>query len=624
MNISYYLQRLKPTFLLFMGIQLLIRLMFVVWEWSNLELVNIVKALIVGTLFDIITYGFVMIPYALFLFALPLRKYHSRLDRIGTTVLFLIMAAVLVFDVAAEHAFWDEFAVRFNFIAVDYLIYVNEVVGNILESYPMVPILLGVAVVVAVFYYLLRGQFIPALTPPSGFKTKAKAMAVFIAFLLVGYTSTNLHQAKISDNSYANEIAANGIYSLFAAFNNNALSYESFYLTSSEVGLSAAAPRAVKVVNPAGATTKHNVIFIVMESMGSEYMAHDGNADNLTPNLDALATESLYFSRLYATGNRTVRGLEALTLSIPPAPGDSILKRPRNEHLFSTGQLFKDHGYATKFIYGGYGYFDNMNAFFGANGFDIVDRGNMSKEEIHFANVWGVSDEDLFTRTIREAREDYAKGKPFYYMVMTTSNHRPYTFPPNSAGIPTEGGGRPAGVRYADFAVGKLIEASKKEPWFKNTIFVFVADHTARSAGKTNLPPKLYHTPAIIYSPANIKPQQVDKLSSQIDLPVTVLGLLRMKYRSKFFGQDIMAKDFEERALIATHQKLGVYKKGAVTFLEPVKQYGAESEEGNVIDNHSLSQNSPEVQGVVKQYEAASRWEKDYKALPTTLLEGTN
>ena len=134
---------------------------------------------------------------------------------------------------------------------------------------------------------------------------------------------------------------------------------------------------------------RKNVMLVSMESMGAEYLAHFGNRQNLTPNLDRLASEGLLFTKLLATGTRTVRGLEALTLSVPPTPGQSILRRPHNAELFTIGDVFRDRGYDTRFLYGGYGYFDNMNAFYAGNGFEVIDRTSLSADEIHFENVWG-------------------------------------------------------------------------------------------------------------------------------------------------------------------------------------------------------------------------------------------
>lgn len=621
MDHGYYVKRLKPTFVMFMGIQMAIRLMFVVWEWKNLEIPNVLKAVAVGVLFDVLTFALISIPYLLYLWALPLKQYHTRLDRTLASALFIILSSLLVFDIAAEYAFWEEFSVRFNFIAVDYLIYIDEVLGNIRESYPMGPILLGVATGVTAIYAIARKHIIPSRMPPKHVAIKNKTLIGYLVAILLVQWCVNLYDARVSDNTVANEIAANGIYSLFAAYNNNELDYEKFYLTHDEVGIASDPRPTVKDIVSTKPFAKRNVIFIIMESMSADYMGRYGNQEHLTPVLDNLAAHSLNFSNLYATGTRTVRGLEALTLSIPPAPGDSIVKRPNNSELFSLGYVFKDHGYETKFIYGGYGYFDNMNTFYSGNGFDIVDRNNLADNEIHFANIWGIADEDLFARVIKEARNAYSEHKPFMYMVMTTSNHRPYTFIKNDAGIPTHGGGRKAGVRYADYAIGKFMEQAKKEPWFSNTVFVIVADHTAGASGKTSLPPKRYHIPAMLYSPATIPAKDVPTLASQIDLPVTLLAVLGMDYKSKFFGQNILDKSVRPRAFLATHQQLGIYHDGVVTFVEPVKQFAEEADKQGGLHSPDITAHSATVQEVVTQYEAAAKWKDDYRKLPTTVLE---
>src|SRR5262249_13939190 len=152
---------------------------------------------------------------------------------------------------------------------------------------------------------------------------------------------------------------------------------------------------------------------VTVESLSARYMGFSGSElskGHVTPRLDALAGESLLFTRMYSTGTRTVRGLEALSLSLPPTPGQSTVKRPRNENLFAAGFLFRERGYDTKFVYGGYGLFDNMNSFFTANGYDAVDRTDFAADERTFGNVWGVCDEDLFLRVGREADASHAAG----------------------------------------------------------------------------------------------------------------------------------------------------------------------------------------------------------------------
>jgi len=161
-----------------------------------------------------------------------------------------------------------------------------------------------------------------------------------------------------------------------------------------------------------------------------------GNAKGLTPQLDRLAREGLLFTQLYATGTRTVRGLEALALSLPPTPGHSVVKRPNNDHLFTVGEVFAEKGYEPLYLYGGYGYFDNMEHFFGGNGYTVIDRTALDKADIHYENIWGVADEDLFTLTLRELDKRHTAGTKFFAHVMTTSNHRPYTYPAGRIDIP--------------------------------------------------------------------------------------------------------------------------------------------------------------------------------------------
>jgi phosphoglycerol transferase MdoB-like AlkP superfamily enzyme len=287
--------------------------------------------------------------------------------------------------------------------------------------------------------------------------------------------------------------------------------------------------------------------------------------------LDELAGKGLLFTNLHATGTRTDRGLEAIDLSVPPTPGRSIVKRIANEDIFSWGFIMKEHGYDNKFLYGGYGYFDNMNYFFGHNGFETIDKRFFSKDEVSFENAWGVCDEDLFTKSIREFDKSYEKGRPFMGIIMTTSNHRPFSYPEGRIDIPS-GTGRNGAVKYADYAIGKFIRDAGGRPWAKDTLFIIVADHCAGSAGQTAIPVKHYEIPLIIYSPGHIIPQKIDKLTSQIDIAPTVLGLLNFSYKSKFFGEDIlkMMPD-QERAFIGTYQKLGYIKGNRLVVLDVKK-----------------------------------------------------
>jgi len=572
----------------FLGVMTLVRVLLILSTppGSGVTLPLTGRVMATGLLFDAATLSYALIPVALYLLVMPRSVTTSRLHGWVITFLYTLFVGVLLFDAAAEYLFFQEFGTRFNFIAVDYLIYTREVIGNIRESYPIPWILSGIGVGAVVITILIRKRLSGAVT--ATFQQHQRRTGVLLlvppllAFLLV-----DIDRSTIRGNSYATELAGNGIYNLVVAFRTNELDFRKFYRTLPEErvlsrlrGLiaepnnrfpdPAAHPftRRITAVHP---EKRLNLIVVVEESLSSEYLGVFGNRDRLTPTLDRLSRESLFFTNLYATGTRTVRGLEALSLSIPPLPGTSIVKRPDNGGFNSWGEILRAKGYDTKYIYAGYGYFDNMNAFFSANGFDIVDRTSFARDEITFANVWGVCDEDLFRKTIREARKSFDAGRPFFSMVMTTSNHRPFTYPSGRIDIPSKSG-RKGGVKYADYAIGRLIDEARKEPWFRDTLFVIVADHCAGSAGKTDIPIKGYEIPMIVYSPAHLTPARVDTMMSQIDVAPTVLGLLGMSYDSTFFGRDIFRNPAAPpRAFISTYQKLGYLTDRELVVLGPKK-----------------------------------------------------
>lgn len=255
-------------------------------------------------------------------------------------------------------------------------------------------------------------------------------------------------------------------------------------------------------------------------------------------------------------------------LSIPPTPGNSIVRRPDNERLFTLGTPFHDNGYTRDFIYGGIGFFDNMNAFFSGNGYRVTDKLNFSEQSTTFSNAWGQCDEDLYSESIRLADESFQAGKPFQQVLLTTSNHRPFTFPAGKVSMAP--GSRRAAVHYADYAVGKFIGEAREKPWFDNTVFVFVGDHPSSIAGKTEVPADAYGVVCIIYGPKFFQPEKIDTLCSQIDLAPTLLASLGWEYRSPFFGTNVRKLPSEQgRAWISTYQLLGFRTIDRLVVLKP-------------------------------------------------------
>ena len=585
--------------LLFLALSFLIRLSFLILDFTEVEhsLFSLLKIFFTGLFFDLGTVSFFYVVASLYFLFFPKRFYGSLLDRILVYFGFSLALLVVYFSFFAEITFWDEFQRRFNFIAVDYLIYTYEVVKNINESYPL-PLLIGgmvILVTTTVWLFARKGFFKKVFSAHDGFQVK---LVPFLAAILVVsfYTaSIDNDSAETSENRYNNELSKAGIYSFFAAFRNNELSYTDFYKTISEkealnkVQKQVTGPldsllepednilRAIK----GGVEKKPNIILICVESLSANYLGIFGNKKQLTPNLDSIAQAETYFSNLYATGTRTVRGMEAITLSIPPTPGRSIVKRKHNQNLFTIGEVFKEKGYSRTFFYGGDGYFDNMDKFFSGNGFDIVDRGrgflpsrdivtsrkNIEDDEVTFENAWGVCDEDIFNKVLNEADKSVEQGTPFFDFVMTTSNHKPYTYPEGKIDIPS-GTSRSGAVKYTDFAIGQFLRQAKAKSWYNNTVIVIMADHCASSAGKWELDVDNYHIPAIIVNLEGGKGYKITRQCSQIDVMPTLFSLLGWNYKNNFFGRDVFSmKPEDQRAFVGNYRKLGLLKKDELMVL---------------------------------------------------------
>ncbi len=529
-----------------------------------------------------IGFTFIAIKTTLFGLLLFLPKYRDTIRYWLFSFVIFLFVVILLQNAISEFFFWNEFGVKYNFIAVDYLVYTNEVIGNIMQSYPVIPLFSTLFIVAGLVTYFIvkKSKNYIENIPTIAEKIKISGM-YFLLFGMSLFVIPFLSTKENSDNIFANELEANGIYKFYQAFMNSELDYFKFYKTLPEKEAydllnaqitGSISGTTLRNIKSAAAENHKNVVLITIESYSAEFLKMYGNEQNITPFLDSLATKSLVFSNLYAVGNRTVRGLEAVTLCLPPTAGESVVKRVDNKDKFSTGSVFKQKGYNVKYLYGGDAYFDNMQDFFVGNGYEIIDKKTFKPNEVTFQNIWGVCDEDMYNKAITEMNSEFKENKPFFNHIMTVSNHRPFTYPNDRIDIPGDAKSREGGVKYTDFAMKEFFNKAKKQPWFANTVFVILADHCASSSGKTELPIDKYRIPAMVYSPGFIAPKHYSNLMSQIDVMPTVFGLLNFNYQSKFFGQDVLKSDYKPRALIATYQNLGLIKDNILTIISPKQQ----------------------------------------------------
>ncbi|MBF6640792.1 LTA synthase family protein [Flavobacterium sp. J49] len=529
-----------------------------------------------------IAISFIALKTLLFGLLLFLPKYRKPLRLILFSIAIFIFVLVIVQNAVSEFFFWNEFGVRYNFIAVDYLVYTNTVIGNIMESYPVIPLFTVVGLMTLAITYSIVKRSQPFLHRLPTFRDKILGFGIYALLLMLSlFAVPIIAQQENNTNVYVNELEANGMYKFYTAFRNNELAFDKFYKTISNDEAFALLQKqlagikdesTLRTVSSDSTELHKNVVLITVESLSEDFMTEYGNEKHLTPFLDTLAEKSLQFTNLYAVGNRTVRGLEAVTLCLPPSAAESVVKRADNKNKYSTGNVFKQKGYSVKYLYGGDAFFDNMGDFFGGNGYDIIDKNSFLPEEITFANIWGVCDEDMYQKAIKEMNREAQQNKPFFNHIMTVSNHRPFTYPEGKIDISGMAKSRDGGVKYTDYALAQFFKMAEKQSWFKNTVFVILADHCASSSGKTELPLEKYRIPAMVYAPGFITPKHVNTLMSQIDVMPTLFGLLHFDYNSKFYGQDVFDKNYHPRAFVATYQDLGLIKDNVLTVISPVKK----------------------------------------------------
>ena len=389
----------------------------------SLEAFELIKTFIFGIIYDLTAAAFFCIPIALILIFNKSRLLNISIYLFDFVTLLIAVALFL---------FWREFHTNFNFIAVDYLIYTHEMLGNIWESFNLLLIIPSIFIAAFILFKIQK------LIMPAVFSRWTVLKFVIYAGMIVfvptlfGLTAQSSWREQVSGNRHNVEISANGAYEFVRAFFANELDYNTFYLTQDNSVVMDNLRSLIKVDNAqfsddnitryvdntnAMTQVKPNVIMITVESLNAEYSKVFGGEESLTPNIDELANKSLIFTKMYATGTRTVRGLEALSLSLPPTPGQSILRRSNNDELASLGYIFRQNGYVCDFIYGGYGYFDNMNEFFANNGYNIKDRTTIPEDEIFHETIWGVADEILFTQVLKSMDEHFSRNERAFEMI---------------------------------------------------------------------------------------------------------------------------------------------------------------------------------------------------------------
>lgn len=529
------------------------RLGLVLWKFDRVaDTGKLAEIMLQGVRVDIIQLCLMALFPLLLAPILAIRQLFKAWQKL--TYVWVVAAIVLlVFLEAATPGFINEYDVRPNRIFVEYLKYPNEVFSMLWRGFKLDIFATLSAIILSVW---LTHRFMqPWLKMQPGWSNKKIWLVWPLIFMLtafgirssLGHRPANPALFAITADSMVNSLVLNSGYSVtYATYNllketkssdiyGKMPREEIFRLT----GAKEADIPTLTTLNPSQKRDKPlNLVIILQESLGATFVESLGGVP-VTPNLERLKEQGIWFEQLYATGTRSVRGVEAVTAGFAPTPADSTVKLSKSQkNFFTLAALLEKRGYETEFIYGGESHFDNMRSFFTGNGFNHIVEQKDYKNPV-FISSWGVSDEDLLNRTHEQLLAHHKAGKPFFTLAFSSSNHAPFEFPDGRIELYEQPKATDNNaVKYADYAIGEFFKKAQQSEYWQDTVFLIVADHDIRVRGNSLVPVERFHIPGLILG-ADIKPLRYTSVASQIDLPVTLLSLMGITAQHPMTGRDL-------------------------------------------------------------------------------------
>ena len=578
------------------------RLLLSLWQIDRIgEAAALGYVLLQGLRFDIVLLSqLVILPLIL----LPLFSIH-RVGFIFITAIvkyyFVIVAGLLIFVELITPNFIVQYDFRPNVLMIDYLAYPKEVMSMLIKA---VPLQLFFAIAITSLLVWQFFKFMNKMHKKSAPSVLWSAPLLLILGLVlciggarstVGHRPVNPSTVAFTSDPLVNSLPLSSAYSVLYAL------YEKIKHEGGSKPIYGNMPQelVLKLVrqsmqlpevafddpeittlhkqvnaNPNKQLLRKNLVIILQESLGADFVGKLGGKD-ITQNIDALASEGIWFENLYATGTRSVRGIEAVITGFLPTPARSVVKLGGSQNNFFTiAQLLSQQGYDTSFIYGGEAHFDNMKRFFSNNGFtNIIEEKDYVNPS--FVGSWGVSDEDLLQKAHTSFSELSTSSKPFFSLVFTSSNHSPFEFPDGKIELAEQPKNTVANaVKYADFALGDFIAKAKKSPYWDSTVFLIIADHSDRVYGSELVPINKFRIPGLILG-GGIEPQLVKKVTSQIDMLPTMLSLIGVETYHPAVGRDLTRPEMQDvpgRAIMQFANNFAYMEEERVVILQPDRE----------------------------------------------------
>jgi phosphoglycerol transferase MdoB-like AlkP superfamily enzyme len=522
---------------------------------ESATITTILLSFFMGIRFDIVISGYILFFPFLTFTILTIYKNSNVAQRIVFYFIFFIFSVAFLVC-AADIPYFNQFFSRFSVTAFEWmnspLFVLKMIVQEPLYWLYIIPF------IVIEFIFYRRLKYIFNTTKKEGI-VKNKWKFAFISLLAAGFiflgvrgrvdekSPIRVGTAYFCNNAFLNQLGLNPNFTLIRSLidamdeenkvvnlmdENIAVNNVQNYFQIQNI-LSGSPIERIEndtVTNK----NKYNVVFVIMESMSAAKMQRHGNTKNLTPFLDSLSNKGYYFENNYTAGIHTFNGIFSTLFSYPALFRQHPMKESGMFKYNGIASTLKKHDYSTIYFTTHDGQFDNVEGFLNGNDYDQV----IAKDDYPLGKAkttLGVPDDYMFEFSIPILNKLHRQEKPFFASFMTASDHRPFYIPEYFT--PKNLEEKDKIVEYADYSLHKFINMASQQPWFKNTIFVFVADHGSPVSSKYDLSLDYNHSPLLFYAPEIIKEHKTfSQMSGQIDVFPSTMGLLGLTYKNNTLG----------------------------------------------------------------------------------------
>lgn len=579
MFINRSIRFILKIYLLALSVFSVFRIMLFLSEFDRIDekevaILTIIKSFIMGVRFDIVISGYILILPTLIFLTLELIGFKSKSIKqfffYWIYILFTISFTVSTADIPYFNQFYDRFSVG----AFEWMESYKIVISMIFQEPKYFLFIIPFILLETVFYILLKKIFEQENeTQKINFFLNTFVSLIFLAIVFLGIrgrieekSPIRIGTAYFSNNSFLNKLGLNPSFTLIRSYldskdeDNRVVKFMddklAIEMVQKNLGITKTqynSPIAREVQPDTLLSAQPNVVLIIMESMSAAKMKRYGSTEELTPFLDSLSHNSIYFENIYTAGKHTFNGIFSTLFSFPALYRQHSMKTNNQYDGISTSLL--KNGYSTTYFTTHDSQFDNIEGFLRSNNFqNVISQSDYPVSEVK--TTLGVPDDFMFRFSIPKINELSERENPFFVTFMTTSDHSPFYVPeyfqPKAKAIESQI------VQYADWSLQQFIQLASKEAWFNNTIFVFVADHGAAIDAKYDISLNYFHTPLIIYAPELFKANEVhQKIGSQIDVYPTVMGLIKQKYVNNTLGIDLLNEE-RKFTIINDDDKVGI------------------------------------------------------------------